>query len=179
MPNSIKKSELTVFSSVLNPNHCRQVFKSPIRSPNNWRFVVVFFCQQLYKVNGVLLQYRSVKRKMRCVNLIRCQIWLRPMLSNANLNLRAACVSALLPCQHQQFVPQTCQLCRAQIAWRSVSRPVGRFVAFHLCRHITRNTRWSLFQRSVYHPFWWSYDTRRLQKRHNNKVLSAQTELMW
>lgn len=136
---------------------------------NKWRFLVLFFFfffvfQQLYKVNGVLFQYRSVQRKMRCVNLIRCQIWLHPMLSNVNLNLQAACVSALLPCQHQQFVSQTCQLCGAQIAWRSVSRPVSRFVAFHLCCRIKRNTRWRLFQRSVYHPFWWSYDTKCLQK---------------
>ena len=59
--------KLTIFSSVLNPNHCRTVFNSLVCSLHNWH-------------------YRYVRRIIPYVNLIRCPIWLHPMLSNANPN---------------------------------------------------------------------------------------------
>ena len=75
-------------SSVLNPNHCRSVHNSLIRYLHNcavqFCFVCCFFFSTILKVSGVLFESRYVKTIMCCVNLIRCPIWLHPMLSNAN-----------------------------------------------------------------------------------------------
>ena len=68
---------LTVFSSVLNPNHCRSVLNSLLCSLHNWSSVVLVF-------SAILASSRSIMEIMRCVKFIRCPIWLHSMLSSAN-----------------------------------------------------------------------------------------------
>ena len=73
---------LTVFSSVLNPNHCRPVLNSLLCCLQNWSSVVLV--SSAFLASFYIIQSRSIMEIMRCVKFIRCPIWLHSMLSNAN-----------------------------------------------------------------------------------------------
>ena len=72
---------LTVFSSVLNSNHCRSVLNSLLCSLHNWRSVVLVSSAILASFS---FPSRSIMEIMRCVKFIRCPMWIHSMLSNAN-----------------------------------------------------------------------------------------------